>query len=253
MYLLIFGLTVISSLWMNVILQALVPHIYRAVFKHHWARRWPLFRHQATAHTKVALKSIIFTYIFFNFENVSVDQTALKMTEEISGHITPRIEIIYHEDIVTYARFPRYWPFVMVIHWWPVDYNHKGPVMRYSDVFFLLLVWESFWTYSPVAGDLRRHDAPVTSLMNKVFDRLWAVAKHPLRDHFTTDNHDRSWINQCDTRRDRKLRNINPIYVRARLACITIGGVRVIEDATYSPGVQFWNQITTTRFKIGHP
>ena len=31
-----------------------------------------------------------------------------------------------HDDIIKWIHFPRYWPFVRGIHWWLVNFPHKG-------------------------------------------------------------------------------------------------------------------------------
>ena len=33
---------------------------------------------------------------------------------------------IYHDDVIKWKYFPRYWPFVRIIHWSPVNFPHKG-------------------------------------------------------------------------------------------------------------------------------
>ena len=40
------------------------------------------------------------------------------------------------DDVMTWKRFSRYWPFVMGIHRLPMDSHHKGPVTRDFDIFF---------------------------------------------------------------------------------------------------------------------
>ena len=32
----------------------------------------------------------------------------------------------WHDDVMKWKHFPRYWPFVRAIHWPPVDSRHKG-------------------------------------------------------------------------------------------------------------------------------
>ena len=34
--------------------------------------------------------------------------------------------ISYHDDVIKWKHFPRYWPFVWGIHRWPVNSPHKG-------------------------------------------------------------------------------------------------------------------------------
>ena len=31
-----------------------------------------------------------------------------------------------HGDVIKWKHFPHYWPFVRGIHWWPLDFPHKG-------------------------------------------------------------------------------------------------------------------------------
>ena len=58
------------------------------------------------------------------------------------------------KNIVTWTHFPYYWPFVLGIHWLPVDSQHKGLVIQ-SLVVSLVLAWISFWTNSQVAGEMK--------------------------------------------------------------------------------------------------
>ena len=36
------------------------------------------------------------------------------------------ISFIFHDDVIKWKHFPRYWPFVRGIHRWPVNSRHKG-------------------------------------------------------------------------------------------------------------------------------
>ena len=62
-------------------------------------------------------------------------------------------------DIMTSSNendFPRYWPFVRGIHWFPVNSSHKGQ-WRGSLTFSFRCVWTNGWVSNRNAGDLRRH------------------------------------------------------------------------------------------------
>ena len=64
-----------------------------------------------------------------------------------------------HDDVITWKRFRRYWPFVRGIHHRSsVDSTHKGPVTR-ALVFSLMLACTTVCTNSRAADDLRRHGA----------------------------------------------------------------------------------------------
>ena len=41
-----------------------------------------------------------------------------------------------HEDVIKMETFPRYWTFVRIIHWSPVNSPHKWPVTLSFDIFF---------------------------------------------------------------------------------------------------------------------
>ena len=41
---------------------------------------------------------------------------------------------VLDEDAMIWKRLPHYWPFVGVIHWPPIDFPQKMPVIRASDV-----------------------------------------------------------------------------------------------------------------------
>ena len=54
--------------------------------------------------------------------------------------------------------FPRYWPFVRVIHWSSVDSRHKDQ-WRGALMFSLMYAWTNGWGYIPDAGDLKSQGA----------------------------------------------------------------------------------------------
>ena len=41
-----------------------------------------------------------------------------------------------HDDVIKWKHFPRYWPFVRGIHWFPVNSPHKRPMTQNFYVFF---------------------------------------------------------------------------------------------------------------------
>ena len=64
----------------------------------------------------------------------------------------------YHDAIVKWKHFPRYWPFVRGLHRSPVNSPHKGQ-WRKTLMFSLICAWIDNWVYNHGAGDLRRHRA----------------------------------------------------------------------------------------------
>ena len=67
---------------------------------------------------------------------------------------------MFHDDVMKWKRFPRYWPFVWGIHRSPVNSPHKG---QWRGAFIMLMFpWS--------AGDFRRHRAHYDVIV--MFDNL---------------------------------------------------------------------------------
>ena len=81
----------------------------------------------------------VFRYIFFYDNNYFFNQN-------------------FHDDIIKWKLFPRYWPFVQGIHRSTVNSPHKGQ-WRGALMFSLICVWINGWVNNREAGDLRRHGA----------------------------------------------------------------------------------------------
>ena len=65
---------------------------------------------------------------------------------------------IFHDDVIIWKHFTRYWPFVRGIHRSPVNSPHKGQ-WRGALMFYLICVWINGWVNNREAGYLRRHRA----------------------------------------------------------------------------------------------
>ena len=65
---------------------------------------------------------------------------------------------LYHDDVIKWKHFPRYWPFVRGIHRSPVNSPHKGQ-WRGALMFTLICARINGWVNNREAGDLRRHSA----------------------------------------------------------------------------------------------
>ena len=62
----------------------------------------------------------------------------------------------YHDDVIKWKHFPRYWPFVWGSHRSPVNSPHKGQ-WRGALMFSLICVWINGWVNNREAGYLRRY------------------------------------------------------------------------------------------------
>ena len=65
---------------------------------------------------------------------------------------------VWHDDVIKWRHFPRYWSFVRGIHRSPVNSPHKGQ-WRGALMFTLICVWINGCVNNRKAGDLRRHCA----------------------------------------------------------------------------------------------
>ena len=64
----------------------------------------------------------------------------------------------FHDDVIKWEDFPRYWSFVRGIHRSPVNSPHKGQ-WRGALMFSLICAWTNAWVNNSKTGDLRRHRA----------------------------------------------------------------------------------------------
>ena len=64
----------------------------------------------------------------------------------------------FHDDVIKWKHFPRYWPFVRGIHRSPVNPPHKGQWRR-ALMFSFICAWINRWVNNREAGDLIHHRA----------------------------------------------------------------------------------------------
>ena len=81
-----------------------------------------------------------------------------------SSYISPPFHDIiskcvsFHDDVIKWKKFLRYWPFVRGIHRSPVNSPHKGQ-WHGALMFSLICVWINGWVNHHEAGDMRRYRA----------------------------------------------------------------------------------------------
>ena len=86
---------------------------------------------------------------------------------------------IFHDDVIKWKYFPRYWPFVRGIHRSPVNSPHKGQ-WRGALMFCLIRAWINGWVNNCEAGDLRRylaHCDVIVMTTEKIFYVLYSYFK----------------------------------------------------------------------------
>ena len=67
-----------------------------------------------------------------------------------------RWSLYWHDNVIKWKRFPRYWPSVRGIHRWLVNSPHKGQ-WRGALMFSLICAWINGWSRNRDAGNLRHH------------------------------------------------------------------------------------------------
>ena len=78
--------------------------------------------------------------------------------QDIPKRSDGHVQVLYHDDVIKWKHFPRYWPFLWGIHRGPVNSPHKSQ-WRGALVFSLICVWINGWVNNSKAGGLRRHRA----------------------------------------------------------------------------------------------
>ena len=82
----------------------------------------------------------------------------ISLAFEISRDLLLRRLVVWHNDVIKWKHFPRYWPFVRGIHRSPVNSPHKGQ-WHWALCFSLIYYWTNVWVNDRETGDLRRHCA----------------------------------------------------------------------------------------------
>ena len=108
-------------------------------------------------------------YCWFNVFRLTREKTSkLCITVPLRGESTGDSCILYpkgqwcgkrfHDDVIKWKNFPRYWPFVRGIHRSPVNSPHKGQWLG-ALMFSLIYARINGWVNTGDADDLRRYHA----------------------------------------------------------------------------------------------
>ena len=95
----------------------------------------------------------------------------IKWRQEISWWYDMRVARAYHDDVIEWKHFPRYWPFVYGIHRSLVNSPHKDQ-WRGAWIFSLICAWTNVWVINRDANDLRRHRAHCDVTVMHIFSFL---------------------------------------------------------------------------------
>ena len=71
---------------------------------------------------------------------------------EPAHYMRPQVHSSWHDDVIKWKHFPRYWPFVRGIRRSPVNSPHKGQWRR-ALMFSLICAWMECWVNTREAGN----------------------------------------------------------------------------------------------------
>ena len=121
-----------------------------------WMIKHPLLKHQFITVTDCPLKYLAIILKAW-FSNSSYRIVARTFTEKLLSGESHRA-VAFHDDVIKWKHFPRYWPFVQGSHRSPVNSPQKDQ-WRGALMFSLICAWTNSWANNGDAGDLRRHRA----------------------------------------------------------------------------------------------
>ena len=125
----------------------------------------------------------------------------------------------YHDDVIKWKHFPRYWPFVRGIPRSPVNSPAKGQ-WRGALMFSMICTWINDWVNNRGAGESRRHRSDYDVIVMQ-YDSKEHCTIMPLMFKATVSNIMQWWIHHvCDNCRSsvrivkNKKRHISLLHIR---------------------------------------
>ena len=107
---------------------------------------------------------------------ISLMETGLVLQKYACSANQHHCIILWHDDVIKWKHFPRYWPFVRGIHRSPVNSPHKGQ-WRGALMFTLICARINGWVNTREAGDLRRCRTHYDVII------LWEIISYTLTTH----------------------------------------------------------------------
>ena len=92
--------------------------------------------------------------------------------------------MIWHDDVIKWKHFPRYWAFVRGIHRSPVNSPHKDQ-WRVALIFSLISARINAWVNNREAGALRRIRPHDVTVMERRYLFTFSTQKHHAKSHWT--------------------------------------------------------------------
>ena len=99
-----------------------------------------------------------FQFYLLSSNNVDKCNISLCIGDMVLKTESSHVLGVFHDDVIRWKHFPRYWAFVREIYRSPVNSPHKGQ-WRGALMFSLICVWINYWVNNREAGDLRRYRA----------------------------------------------------------------------------------------------
>ena len=104
------------------------------------------------------------------------------------GFVILRCGPVWHDDVIKWKHFPRYWPFVRGIHGSPVNSPHKG---QWRGALMFTLIWARIygWVNNCEAGDkFETQSRPLWRHRNNVFAHIYQGCFTDIRVIIPSDN-----------------------------------------------------------------
>ena len=115
---------------------------------------WSRWRGKRSRHSR-RMRKPQFAYLVRGPWPTPDEVLSKRLSQNASTLTLPRC---FHDDVMKWKQFPRYWPFVRGIHRSPVNSPYKGQWCA-ALMFSLICVWINCWVNNREAGSLRRHHA----------------------------------------------------------------------------------------------
>ena len=165
----------------------MLTKFYVAIWRHKAAMNWcgiinlvKLWFKWRTSCCLTALSHYLNQYLLFFEIGPFVKREHSMKIKFMHSKIKCRLQNIWHDDVIKWKLFPRYWPFVRGKHRSPVNSQHKGQ-WRGALMFSLFCVWINGWVNNHEDGDLRRYrahyDVTVMTFCSSPIDG-WTNSRH---------------------------------------------------------------------------
>ena len=120
-----------------------------------------------------------YIYIYIGpFDQIFIESYCCFIRKSLPESVIEMTKRIFHDDVIKWKRFPRYWPFARGIHWSQGNFSQKGQ-WHGAWIFSLICTRINGWVNNRGDCDLRRHRAhyDVTAKYITISQRLNIICR----------------------------------------------------------------------------